>query len=118
MPSGKFIQTLNARTVEAEGSVVILSKDPARSPALKAIKVDDQKRISRLLPEDGLDPSGKTPVIFIFSGTLYDASPGAAGICSLVHDDGFAFGDVLFTIESLHPVFVGGICTELSVLAY
>ena len=116
MPSAQFIQKLNTRTIECEGSAVVLTKNPTLP--LKAIKVDDQKRISRLLPEDGLDAGNKTPVVFIFSGALYDASPGAARVCLLVHDDGFAFGDVLFTVESLHPVFVSGICTELSVLAY
>ena len=115
-PSGKFFQSLNDRTLAAEGSELVLSKDPGRK--LTAIKMDDQRTISRLLPEDGLDAGNKTPVVFLLSGGLYDASGSAGSRCLLKHDDEFFFAGVRFTLESLHPTLNAGTCTELLILAY
>lgn len=109
MPSGAFIQKLNAQTVARDGTTVTFSG----GQTLKAIIADGDHELLRGLSSDG-DAPEKRPVVLVFAGsawgTVLEDMKATIGAGAMVRD---------FRIAApLHPKWNGDVVTELSVVAY
>ncbi len=96
------LATTAQRVIETAGQDITL---PDKT-TLRAVKDDNQFKVSRYISVEGMDPSIKSPLLLQFAGAVHDAGT-LDGRPELIVDG------LNYNIYSLHPQMYEGICTEL-----
>lgn len=94
------------RVIETAGQDITL---PDKT-TLRAVKDDNQYKVSRYISTEGLNPSIKSPVVLQFAGSLHGTGI-LEGRPELVIDG------LKYRIYSLHPQIYENVCVELVAVA-